>query len=458
MTVTEPARSSSLVRDLYDDVTEAPVVLKLPSRVMAAIERREDIAEVLIKLIQLAVVLVFAVLYALAPKPGSWTDFTLVPYALTAYFLLTLLGLAWALRSRLPDWAVYLSIVFDMGLLMTLLWSFHIQYEQPASFILKSPTLLYVFIFIALRTLRFQPRFVIAAGLAAAVGWLTLVFYVVTIDPDDTMITSSYVTYLTDNAVLLGAEFDKIIAILTVTFVLALVLKRGRSLLVQAVAESAAARDFSRFFDEGVASQIRGADSEIAAGEGLKREAAILNVDMRGFTTLAEKMPPADVMSLLADYQARFVPAIQDNGGTIDKFLGDGIMATFGAVEENETFAADALRATDAIIEIADAWSRDRTAEGLAPIAVNASVASGPLVFGAVGGPNRLEYTVIGSPVNASAKLEKHNKELDARAVTTGETYDLALVQGYVHAAERPRVRTAIAGLGEDRDVVVLSR
>lgn len=458
MAASDASNDRSIGGDLYSEVTEPPVVMKLPARVMMAIERREDVAEVLIKIIQLAVVLIFTVLYWLAPKTGTWTAFSLVPYALAAYFVLTVVGLFWALRARLPDWAVYLSIIFDMGLLMTLMWSFHIQYEQPASFILKSPTLLYVFIFIALRTLRFEPRFVIAAGLAAAAGWALLVLYVVTIDPEDTMITRSYVSYLTGNAILLGAEFDKIIAILTVTLVLALVLKRGRSLLVQAVAESAAARDLSRFFDEGVASQIREADSEIAAGEGIKRDAAILNVDMRGFTTLAAAMPPDDVMTLLADYQARFVPVIQAHGGTIDKFLGDGIMATFGAVEETDTFAADSLRATDAIIAVADDWVREREAAGLPPIAVNASVASGPLVFGAVGGSNRLEYTVIGSPVNASAKLEKHNKALDARAVTTGETYDLACAQGYRSATAPERVRTTVSGLGDEQDVVVLSK
>ncbi|MFP3386859.1 adenylate/guanylate cyclase domain-containing protein, partial [Tritonibacter sp. SIMBA_163] len=80
-----------------------------------------------------------------------------------------------------------------------------------ASFYLKAPTLLYVFIFIALRALRFEARFVLAAGLTAAAGWALLVLYVVTVNPEDPMITRNYVTYLTANSVLLGAEFDKII-------------------------------------------------------------------------------------------------------------------------------------------------------------------------------------------------------------------------------------------------------
>ena len=82
-------------------------------------------------------------------------------------------------------------------LLMALIWSFHLQYKQPASFYLKVPTLLYVFIFIALRGLRFQARFVIIAGVAAAVGWLLMVVYAITVDPANSMITRNYVKYMT---------------------------------------------------------------------------------------------------------------------------------------------------------------------------------------------------------------------------------------------------------------------
>ena len=270
------------------------------------------------------------------------------------------------------------------------------------------------------------------------------------------MITRSYVDYMTSNVILLGAEFDKIIAILTVTAILALALKRGRKLLVDAVAESTAARDLSRFFDESVASQIRGADHEIAAGEGIKRTAAVLNVDIRGFTPLAAGMDPSEVMGLLADYQARIVPVIQRNNGTIDKFLGDGIMATFGATAESATYAADSLRATDEIIEAVDAWDRERRAGGLDPVVVNVSVASGPLVFGAVGGQNRLEYTVIGAAVNLSAKLEKHNKALSARAVTTADSLQLALAQGYQGRDDYRRSSSVVEGVDGNQDVVVL--
>jgi adenylate cyclase len=451
-----PSHSRELLTQLRQDLRVGGRISSLPERVVRAIAVREDASEVLIKVIQLAIVILFGVLYTLSPKTDAGTAFSPVPYVLAGYLAFTLVGLGWALNARLPDWAVYFSIVLDMTLLMTLILSFHIQYQQPASFVLKAPALLYVFIFIALRALRFEPRFVVVAGITAALGWAAMIYYVVNIDPEDTMITRSYVEYLTGNVILLGAEFDKIISILTVTFILALALRRGRQLLVDAVAESTAARELSRFFDEGVASQIRGAEREIAAGEGVKRTAAVLNVDIRGFTPLAAGMEPGEVMKLLADYQARIVPIVQKHNGTIDKFLGDGIMATFGATTESETFAADALRAADEIIEAADAWEAERKEAGVQPIVINVSVASGPLVFGAVGGQNRLEYTVIGAAVNLSAKLEKHNKALSARAVTTGECLEEARKQGYTARGDYRADTSRVEGVRGSQKVFVL--
>src|SRR6266446_6296135 len=85
-------------------------------------------------------------------------------------------------RHWLPEWLRYVSIVIDMALLLGLIWSFHLQYEQPPSFYLKAPTLLYIFIFIALRTLNFDARKVVTAGLVAVLGWLLLVAYVIIVN------------------------------------------------------------------------------------------------------------------------------------------------------------------------------------------------------------------------------------------------------------------------------------
>ena len=141
----------------------------LPERVSQAIRDQEDATERLISWIQLVVVLTFGALYFAAPKVFSDdAAFAPVPWALAIYLLLTVIRIVWSHMTRLPSWSLAVSVFFDMTLLMVLIWSFHLQYEQPASFYLKAPTLLYVFIFIALRALRFEARFVLLAGFAAA--------------------------------------------------------------------------------------------------------------------------------------------------------------------------------------------------------------------------------------------------------------------------------------------------
>ena len=403
-----------------------------PRIVAAAIAAQQNESERLIGWVQLTLVGAFLVLFLMAPNllPVSIFERTAF-WALTLYALFTVMRLWLSYRIRLPAWFLYLSIVADMALLMTLIWSFHLEYQQPAPFYLKAPTLLYVFIFIAIRALRFEARYVVAAGLTAALGWVALLVYAIWSTGGAMTITRNYVTYLTSNSVLLGAEFDKIISILTVTGILALALYRGRNVLVGGATDHAAAEGLSRFFAPEVAAQITRSDNPIQAGDGEVRQAAILMTDIRSFTPLAQAMAPAAAMGLLAEYQATLVPVIQGHGGTVDKFLGDGILATFGASRPSETGAADALRAAQACLAAAAAWGAAKRAQGLPDIQVGAAVAAGPVIFGAVGDKSRLEYTVIGDPVNLTAKLEKHNRTDKSRLLTTQETFDVAKAQGF---------------------------
>jgi adenylate cyclase len=421
-------------------LTRAPRLDRLPERVERTVREQQDATEVLIGWIQLAVVLTFAILYAISPKTfAADAPFHPVPWALGAYFVFTLARLALASRSSLPAWFLATSIIVDMALLFGLIWSFHIQYAQPPSFYLKAPTLLYVFIFIALRALRFEAKYVIFAGLVAALGWLALVLYVVAIDPRNSMITRDYVHYLTSNSILIGAEFDKIISILVVTAILALAINRARALLTRAVAEGAAARELSRFFAPEIAQRITRAEVEVAAGQGELRDAAILMLDIRRFTPFAASVSPAETIAMLTEYQARMVPIIRAHGGAVDKFLGDGIMATFGTAESSSTYAADAVAALIACLSEAQGWAMERESDGLQALAVHGAVAVGRVVFGAVGDSARLEYTVIGNAVNIAAKLEKHNKETGTRGLATSDAIALAKAQGW-HPLRNPRL------------------
>ncbi|MDE0942826.1 MAG: adenylate/guanylate cyclase domain-containing protein [Alphaproteobacteria bacterium] len=431
----------------------------LPPRVADAIREHQLKSEILIAWGQLLVGATWASLYALAPKTSAATAMIEpVPIALASYLVFSILRLALAYRGFAATWFLALSVLVDMAILMGLIWSFHIQYEQPASFYLKAPTLLYVFIFIALRALRFSAGFVILTGAAAACGWLLMLYYAMSTSQAPNMgVTRDYVAYMTSNLILIGAEFDKVIAILLSTAILAIALWRARRLLVGSVVESQAHSDLERFFAPEIAHQIVHAEQRIEAGQGEVRRAAILVCDIRGFTPMAMGMDPDYLMKLLADYQTRMVRVIQDHGGSIDKFMGDGIMATFGAALPTETYAADALRCIEDLGQAAWVWHDERQSTGEMPLDIGFAVSAGPLVFGAVGDGERLEFTVIGEPVNLAAKLEKANKAEAVSALTTAATLEMAQAQGYEpppsleHRAQRP-----IEGTGAPMDLVVL--
>jgi adenylate cyclase len=433
----------------------------LPERVRETIRRQQERSEILIGWAELVLVALLAGAYETTTMATGVVqeDYSFDTEVFIIYAIFSICRLVLAYRRALPEWLLYVSVIADMALLMGLIYFLHYKYAQTAVFYLKTPTFAYVFLFIALRALRFEARFVIFAGLTAAAGWIVLILYALSERGGPPNPTTDFVEYMTSNAFLIQAEAEKLLAILLTTAVLAIAISRARNLLIRSVSEGAAARDLSRFFDPGVANRIRSAAMSIKAGEGELRDVAILTVDLRGFTRLAAGMAPDDVMKLLQEYQGHVCPQIAGNGGSIDKFLGDGILASFGAVAPSTTAAADALRAADAVIAAADRWAGERRSAGLAPLSVGLAVASGRVVFGAVGDAERLEFTVIGDAVNFATKLEKHNKDEKTQALADAGTYELAERQGYLAPTLRERrSNRSVGGVSEPVDLVVLAK
>ena len=196
----------------------------------------------------------------------------------------------------------------------------------------------------------------------------------------------------------------------------------------------------------------------IRAGRGEACEGAILIFDIRSFTALSDHLAPDEVMAPLAEYQARLIPIIQNHGGSIDKFLGDGVIATFGVARPSPAYAADAIVVLDEALAAIDRWNAARHTAGLDAVAVNAALTIGPVIFGAVGNDTRLEYTVIGEPVNLAAKLDKHNKKSGTRALATQDAFAMALVQGYCPKTPRETRRACLVdGADAPVDLVVLA-
>jgi adenylate cyclase len=429
----------------------------LPARVARELDAEQHQAEILIGWVQAALIAVFAVLYAVSRKTAPPEAFQPVPWALGLYAAFTAVRLAIAYRGHLTRAHRAASVVFDVTWLMVTIWSFHIQYAQPAAFYLKAPTLLYVFIFIALRTLSFSPGYVLFAGAVSGLGWLALLAYALAGAEGMGLITKDYVTYMTSASVLIGGEIDKIISIVLVSLLLALAVARSRALLRRAIAEQAASLQLARFLPREVAQTLVSSDELLHPGQGEERRAATMFIDMRGFTELSGTLAPRELIATLGEYQRIVVPTVHAHRGVITTFLGDGVMVTFGALRPSATFAADALACTQALIDAFERWRADRARRGQMELTISIGVDSGIVICGAIGDEDRLEYAVLGNPVNTAAKLENHTRKEGVLALTTLATRDLAVAQGYARVrASDVRCRCQVDGVTEPLDLVAV--
>jgi adenylate cyclase len=161
-------------------------------------------------------------------------------------------------------------------------------------------------------------------------------------------------------------------------------------------------RELGRFVSPDVAAAVlRG---EAAFGAAQRREVTVLFCDLRNFTALCERERPEDVVAMLNAFYARACAAIDDHGGTVNKFLGDGLLALFGAPDAHASHARAASQAARAVLRAAEEL---RKRGGIwQHLQVGIGLDTGEVVVGAIGGPSRVEYTAIGSIVNRAARLQ----------------------------------------------------
>jgi adenylate cyclase len=137
----------------------------------------------------------------------------------------------------------------------------------------------------------------------------------------------------------------------------------------------------------------------------------VLFVDIVGFTRLCEELRPERCIALLRSFHARMARCVFAHGGTLDKYIGDGVMATFGTLEPRADDAARALACAEAMLAEVTRWNAKRVARGAAPVAVGIGLHHGPVTVGNVGDERQLEFTAIGDTVNVANRLERLTRE-----------------------------------------------
>lgn len=172
---------------------------------------------------------------------------------------------------------------------------------------------------------------------------------------------------------------------------------------------------FGKYVSESVATQILKDKGRLA---GDVREATLMFIDIEGFTTLSEQLPPHDVIALLNEYSAIVSEPVRRHNGVINNFIGDGVFATFNLPLEHDDHACAAVRAA---LEIADAINSHMFAGGVR-IAVRIGINTGEVVAGTVGSGDRLTYAILGDAVNVAHRVEELNKDLGSRLLFTEST------------------------------------
>ncbi len=191
-----------------------------------------------------------------------------------------------------------------------------------------------------------------------------------------------------------------------------------------------------RFLSPGIARKVAGELGQIQVG-GENQKVTVLFADIRGFTSLAEGMTPEGVVDMLNRYFSAMTETIFEHGGTLDKYLGDGLMTLFGAPFARED---DAFQAVRAAIEMQRSLAELNRGSGRAPLRMGIGINTGPVIVGYMGASRRLDYTAIGDTVNTASRLTAL-AEPDQILVSAATQAELAAAEFAARALPPVRVK-----------------
>lgn len=383
-----------------------------------------------------------AIMIGLRPEIPAFSFWIGEIFALAAalYSAVVLLGLR--LRGY-AAWVKYVSVAFDTALVTGLLWGFgaHRTFKSPA-------TVLY-FLIVGLAGYRFSAPLTIVAGgltvtayaglLAAGGGFGTVslgtmpeAFASSAVSMADTVVRIIFLAAFTVICTAIAFGYRRIVRSSALHE-----LRAQRSRLEQ----NRVRECLTRYMSSQVAEVVLRKGTSL---QGETRRVSVLFCDIRDFTRLSGTLSAREVVQLLNEVLSRLVDVVFDHGGTLDKFLGDGLMAVFGAPLSSGRDEEMAVRSAVRMREEIEKLNAGRKAAGQPELRIGIGVHSGEVVAGSIGSLRRLEYTVVGRSVNLASRIEQLNKQFHTDILISSATYDR--VRHLVEVEDEPA--TEVRGFG----------
>jgi adenylate cyclase len=298
----------------------------------------------------------------------------------------------------------------------------------PVAMQYRFDSFLYFFVFLSTATLAYSWRTVIAMGVWTSALWALGVSWVY-LQPATHAALSERVRAAVGADVRLfdiidpasigfGARFQQITVFLIVAMTLALAARRSNALLISHAGIERERTNLARYFSPNVVEELSANDEPLK--QVRTQNVAVLFVDIVGFTAYADGRSPVEVIGTLRRFHERMEREVFRHQGTLDKYLGDGLMATFGTPFAGDSDAGNALRCAQAMIGSIEELNLERSDRGEPPIRISLGLHYGQVVLGDIG-LNRLEFAVIGTTVNTASRLESLTRELGCVLVASND-------------------------------------
>ena len=406
------------------------------SRLRAAFAEAERRGLLSTTRLRLGVLVVFALWL---PVENDWQSLLFYYCFLVGFALIGVAPLALRRAGLDAPWQRYLFPLLDVGLFTAMvLIPNPAQRGFPPPLMLRLGNEIFLFVFLIAYLQLLSHRVVLWTGVCAAAAWAAGTLWVLSLPgslaaPSRAAIAAMTVaervaTFLDPHFVQLSILGRQVVVILVVAVSLAEVVRRMRQMVVEQSETERARANLARYFSPNLVDELARADEPLGAPR--RQNAAALFTDMVGFTTAAADLPPEAVMGLLREFHQRMARCVFDHEGTIDKYIGDAVMATFGTPRVGSHDATQALRCARAMIRVVEVWNTERARRSERPVVIGVGGHYGPVAIGDVGDRQYLAFAVVGDTVNVASRLQSLTRELGVSLVVSQDLIDAARAEG----------------------------